>query len=269
MLPDSVLTAIVQNAPAFLLVAARALAMVQAAPLFSSSSVPAIAKVGLAGCAAYCAYPMALSAQGWNLVDATNLSFVFMLAGEILIGLITGFFINLIFTAFSTAGQFVGFQMGFSMAESFDPMSEVSNPLLGQYLDLIAHLVFLTMGGFTTLFLGGFQRSFQTLSVAGLLAGREDLVKLLVGGLSGLFLDAAIIAMPVMGTLFLVTLTTGLISKAAPQINILSEGFPIAILTAFILLMVCMPFMVEAFIRVINAALGSLEAFFIKVGRPI
>jgi flagellar biosynthetic protein FliR len=65
--------------------------------------------------------------------------------------------------------------------------------------------------------------------------------------------------MPVMGTLFLITLVTGLISKAAPQINILSEGFPISIMVAFILLLVSMPYMVEAFVRVLNGCFSALQ----------
>jgi flagellar biosynthetic protein FliR len=259
MIDTDTLNQLVAAAPAFLLVAVRALALIESAPLLSSPSVPQIAKVALAGFAAFCAYPDAIKAQGWSAIDPGAITFVFMLAGEALIGLLTGFYLNLIFTVFSTTGQFIGFQMGFSMAESFDPTSQVTNPLLGQYLDLVANLVFLTIGGFTTLFLGGFQRSFQTISIAGLIAGREAGIMLILKGLSQLFLDAAIISMPVMGTLFLITLATGLISKAAPQINILSEGFPISIMAAFILLLVSMPYMVEAFVRVLNAAFQALQ----------
>jgi flagellar biosynthetic protein FliR len=78
-----------------------------------------------------------------------------------------------------------------------------------------------------------------------------------------------IISMPILGTLFLSSLATGLISKAAPQINILTEGFPISITVAFVLILSTMPFMVEAFSRVIDSGFGSLETLFIRAGVPI
>jgi flagellar biosynthetic protein FliR len=92
---------------------------------------------------------------------------------------------------------------------------------------------------------------------------------MMLSGLSGLFLDAIIISLPIMGTLFLTSLTTGLISKAAPQINILSEGFPISITAAFILIAATMPFMTEAFGRVVDAGFKALETLYTRIGFPI
>ncbi|MDR3147687.1 MAG: flagellar biosynthetic protein FliR, partial [Treponema sp.] len=197
------------------------------------------------------------------------LSFFVLLIGEALIGVITGFFITIIFSAFSTAGQFFSLQMGFGASETFDPLSQVENPLMGQYLNLVAMLVFLVSGGFGDLFLGGFWRSIQSLNVAALAAGREEALGMLLAGLSRLFLDAIIISMPILGTLFLTSLATGLISKAAPQINILSDGFPISITVAFLLIFASMPYMTEAFNRVIDAGFKSFEELLIRLGQPI
>ena len=52
------------------------------------------------------------------------------------------FFVSMIFAAFSTAGQFFAFQMGFSAASAFDSLSQVENPLMGQYFNFIGILVF-------------------------------------------------------------------------------------------------------------------------------
>jgi flagellar biosynthetic protein FliR len=269
MIEESVLNEIIAAAPIFLLVAVRALAMIETAPLLSSSALPQAAKIALAGFAAFMCYRDVQSVQAWGAVDATSLTFVFLLIGEALIGIIMGFFMTIVFTAFSTAGQFFAFQMGFSMAESFDPLSQVENPLLGQYLNLVANLVFLAIGGVSGLFLGGFQRSLESLSISALIQGREAALRMVAGGLSQLFLDAAVIAMPIMGTLFLINLATGLISKAAPQVNILAEGFPISIGVAFLLMLASLPFMVEAFSRVINAGFQSIQGLLIDIGRPV
>ncbi|MDR0909770.1 MAG: flagellar biosynthetic protein FliR [Spirochaetaceae bacterium] len=268
MLSLGSLTALVTSAPIFLLIAVRAFAMIQTAPVFSSTAIPMVAKVALAGCAAYCAFPVASVAQGWQGIDAGSLSFVFLVIGEGAIGIIIGFFITILFSAFGTAGQFFAFQMGFAMAESFDPLSQVENPLIGQFLNLVAMLIFIVIGGMQTLLLG-FERSLQSLSIVSVIAGRQSVIDLLAGGLTNLFLDAATIAMPIMGTLFLVNLATGLIGKAAPQINIMTEGFPISIGVAFILMFGIMPFMVEAFGRVIDSGFYAIQDLFIKIGVAI
>jgi flagellar biosynthetic protein FliR len=140
---------------------------------------------------------------------------------------------------------------------------------MGQYLNLVAMLVFLTLNGFTQLFLGGFWRSVQSLSVLALVQGRETVLGMLLAGLSRLFLDAMVISLPILGTLFLTSLSTGLISKAAPQINILTEGFPISITVAFVLILATMPFMVETFGRVIDAGFSTVEDLYIRIGRMI
>ena len=150
---------ILAYAPAFLLVAVRALAMIQASPLLSSDSIPQVAKIALAGFAAYAAFPSALAHD--VQISAFGLNFLLLVIGEGLIGIITGFFINIVFTAFSAAGQFFSLQMGFSASETFDPLSQEENPLMGHYLNLVAMLVFLSVGGFRQLFLGGFERSVQ------------------------------------------------------------------------------------------------------------
>jgi flagellar biosynthetic protein FliR len=247
-------------APVFLLVAARALAMIETAPLLSSEAIPQAAKIALAGFAAYAVFLRAPT-DGWSL-ELLSLSFVFLIIGEAIIGIITGFFLTLIFSAFSTAGQFFSLQMGFGASETFDPLSQIENPLMGQYLNMVAMLVFLVNGGFQQLFLDGFLRSIQSINVVSLARGREAVIGMLLAGLTRLFLDAMIISMPILGTLFLTSLSTGLISKAAPQINILSEGFPISITVAFILILATLPFMVEAFSRVVESGFSALKIFY-------
>jgi flagellar biosynthetic protein FliR len=297
MIDGEVLQNILHYGPVFLLIAARAIAMIETAPLLSSDAIPQVAKLALAGFTAFAVMPTAAvfaveataaGAAGVSGVGAVtipaadgiafitdlryepfSLRFLMLLIGEGIIGIILGFFLTIIFAAFSTAGQFFSLQMGFGASETFDPLAQVENPLMGQYLNLVSMLIFLVVGGFRELFLGGFWRSVQSISVAALVAGREPVISLMASGLSRLFLDAIIISLPILGTLFLVSLTTGLISKAAPQINILSEGFPISITTAFLLIYTSLPFMTEAFAHVIDSGFASIQDLYAQIGRQI
>ncbi|MDR1319675.1 MAG: flagellar biosynthetic protein FliR [Treponema sp.] len=281
MIESGVLNDILRYGPAFLLIAARALAMIETAPLLSSDSIPQAAKLALAGFAAFAIFPaagasymagqpvLAGGAFAETGLEPFGLSFLLLLIGEGIIGIILGFFLTVIFSAFSTAGQFFSLQMGFGASETFDPLSQIENPLLGQYLYLVAMLVFLSVDGFQKLFLGGFRRSVQALNIVALVTGRETVIGMFTAGLPRLFMDAIVISMPLLGTLFLTSLATGLISKAAPQINILSEGFPISITVAFLLLFAALPFMTEAFARVVDSGFGSIELLYTRIGSPI
>jgi len=285
MVESALLQNILSFGPVFLLIAARAFAMIQTAPLLSSESIPMAARMALAGLAAFAVLPTAeihfaanspdgiVTLPGGTLSDLRyetfSLRFGLLIAGEAIIGIIIGFYMTLIFAAFSTAGQFFSLQMGFGASETFDPVAQIENPLMGQYFNLVSMVIFVTLGGFHQLFLGGFWRSVQTINIISLIEGREPVVTMIVAGLSRLFMDAMVIALPILGTLFLTSLTTGLISKAAPQINILSEGFPISILTAFALLLASLPFMIEAFTRVIDSGFASIQTLYTQIGRQI
>jgi len=297
VIDGTVINNILNYGPVFLLIAVRAFAMIQTAPLLSSEAIPQVAKIALAGMAAFAVLPTAdifavegtdaglagvsgvgaVSVPGPGAIhlitdlryEPFSFRFLLLIIGEAIIGIIIGFFLTVIFAAFTTAGQFFSLQMGFAASAAFDPLAQVENPIIGQFLHLVAMLVFLIVGGFRELFLGGFWRSVQSLSVMALLDGRESVIGMIAAGLPRLFLDATIISLPMLGTLFLVSLTTGLISKAAPQINILSEGFPIAIMVGYVVLFASLPFMVEAFAGIINSAFASIQDLLIMLGQQI
>ena len=256
---------ILMNAPVFLLLFIRSFTMLLTLPLFSMRAVPRIAKVALAG---YMAFFLLGSVDFSAYIPffredgIFSLNYFFIAIGEGLIGIIIGFYVTIIFSAFSSAGQFMAFQMGFSAASTYDSLSQVENPLMGQFFNFIAMLVFMQSQWFQKLFLGGLSSSVKNLNTISLLANREDFVSFLLKGLTKLFSDALIIALPIMGTLLLISICTGLLSKAAPQMNLLSEGFPIMILVSFFLMFVLIQSMSDFFVRSFENGFFNLESLF-------
>jgi flagellar biosynthetic protein FliR len=240
----------------FLLVAVRVLAMIEVAPLLSSDGIPQVAKVGLAGFAAAVVFP-AVKAAGYP-IPADGMAYALLLHGESMIGLIMGFFLSIVYAAFTTAGQFFSLQMGFGASETYDPLSEIELPLMGQFLNIIAMFVFVSTSGFQKLFLLGVQGSFKAMRAVDLVTRRDDLVQFIVRASGALLQQALILAMPVLGTLFIVTVAMGLLSKAAPQMNLLTEGFPITLTITYVILLTALPFMMEAFSHLIEASFDDL-----------
>ena len=149
-----------------LLIAARILAMIETAPLLSTESIPQVAKVALAGLTAFLVFP-SVQASGYA-IPADGGEYALLLVGEALIGVIMGFFLTILFSAFAMAGQFFSLQIGFSASETYDPLSEVEIPVMGQFLNLIAMFVFVSNDGFQKLFMA------KLLSSAGRLLSASD-----------------------------------------------------------------------------------------------
>lgn len=263
------LDSILNKAPFFLLVYARCFALLLTLPLFSMRSVPRRAKLALSFYMTFLMLPSATGIgyeQFLGADQAFSIEFIMLVMGEVLIGIIMGFFVQIVFAAFSTAGQFFAFQMGFSAASAYDALSQVENPLMGQFLNFIAMLIFMQNRWFQKLFVGGLMRSYESLNALNIVNGTETIARFMLKGLSNLFADALIIALPVMGTLLLISVATGLLSKAAPQMNLLSEGFPIMILLAFFLILSMLPSMTDFFMRSFEDGMNQIMTLVSDLG---
>lgn len=250
-----------ENAQLFLLIFARIMALVSIAPLISSGSIPIIARIGLALFAAVAIFPSVVE-SGYPLPD-TGLQYAAILIGEILIGLTMGFILVVIYAAFLVAGQFFSLQMGFAASQVFDPLSQIQIPIMGQFFNIIAMYIFVIVGGFQKIFLVGVLRSFDGVRPMDFAVQRDYVFRLFLHILAELFEQALIISFPILGTLFLVSITMGLLAKAAPQMNLLMMGFPVAIGVAFLLILLILPFLVQALERIIE---GSFQLVLEMIG---
>jgi len=247
------------NLELFILIFVRIFALISIAPLLSSAGVPGIAKVGLALFTGIVVFPW-VAEQGY-LIPQSGFSYAMVMVGEIIIGLILGFMLTVIYSAFLLSGQLYSMQMGFGASMVYDPLAQIQIPLMGQFINLMAMLIFVIVGGFQKIFLMGVLRSFETIKAVDLLYLREPLLKIILRSMSILFEQALIIAFPVLGVLLLISVSMGLLAKAAPQMNLLMLGFPIKISMAFIMLFLALPFIMQAFNRVIDSSFFELVDF--------
>lgn len=249
---------IVAEAQIFLLILVRILVFVEIAPLLNSSAIPQIGKIGLAFFVSTAVLPGVLMNGIYSIPEA-GLHYAFMIIGEGLIGLLMGFFLTIIMSVFQLAGQFFSTQMGFASSQVYDPLAQVQIPLIGQFLNLTAMLIFLSVKGLQKLFLGGIHNSFRVVTVTKVVEAKDEIIPMMVSSMSGLFGQALIIALPVMGVLLLMQITMGLLAKAAPQMNLLMLSFPLNIFMAFLVLVAVMPLMAETFEAIIDSGFNGLN----------
>ncbi len=239
----------VQNFQAFFLVFVRINAMVVIAPFFSSGMIPFRLKALMSFLFTLVIFPVL--GTGTIEVPSSMGSYYLLVIQEIIIGVLIGFLMTIIFAAFQLAGQFFAVQIGFGMTEVIDPLAQVSIPLIGQLKNLIGILVFLTINGHHFL-IDAVYRSFQFAPMFSASRGATGgIMKYIVYSFSGMFIVALKISLPVVATIFLVSVSMGILAKVAPQMNIMMLGFPLKIIIAFAVLVLITPLV----IRIMRVAL--------------
>lgn len=200
-------------------------AMISTMPVFGTNSVPPHAKLGITVMTSYVIYtaanlpPVDVTISLWQLV--------FILAGELAIGLTIGFATRLVFTAVQLAGQMIGFQMGFAIVNVMDPATNSQVSITAQFQNMLALMIFLTLNGHHWL-LAASARSFDLIPLMGF-APEPGIVDLMVTLTKNVFVTAVKLGAPIMATLFLLNVALGLIARTVPQMNVFIVGFPMQI----------------------------------------
>jgi flagellar biosynthesis protein FliR len=227
----------------FLLVMLRMTSMFLVAPFFSSDMIPFRTRALFGLLVTMVIFPMV--AKGDYGITTSMGTYALFGLREIAIGLFIGFLASLIFSGFQLAGQFFAVQIGFGMSEVLDPLAQVSIPVIGQVKNMIALLVFLYINGHHFL-IKAIYRSYEYAQIFPISGnGAKAFTDHMIYSMSGMFVVAFKIALPILATVFLITVAMGVLSKAAPQMNIMMMGFPINISVSFALLILLSPLVVR------------------------
>ncbi|WP_462406475.1 flagellar biosynthetic protein FliR [Gracilibacillus sp. Marseille-QA3620] len=227
---------IVPKFSVFLLIFVRVAAFFVTMPIFSYRTIPAMHRIGISAILAWIMY-YSVQSPGYEI----DMLYFLMILKECLVGLAIGFFAYMLLSAIQMAGGLIDFQMGYSMASVIDPQTGVQTPLTGQYLYTFALLFLLSVNGHHLL-LDGIYYSYQFIPLtSGFMSfGSEGLLTFVVESFLATFLIAFQMAIPIVGSLFLVDVALGIVARTVPQMNIFVIGFPVKILVGLILLMVMM-----------------------------
>lgn len=227
---------------------ARFLAMLSLAPVYSSGNITFFHRFSFAFIFALLLVPVVeLPPQFYHALDSR---YFILIMEQAFIGFLIGSIINFIFVAYQMAGEFFSIQMGFGITEVFDPMSQVSLPLMGTLKNAIAILVFFASGAYILL-IEGVAFSLEKIPMLGSsflhdVSVLQGVLDFIIFFASSMFLVALKIALPIIGTLLLTSIALGILSKTAPQMNMLMLGFPVKIVVAFIVIAAIAPFVIES-----------------------
>lgn len=165
-------------------------------------------------------------------IDIISLTGLLTTVQELIIGLMMGFVLQMVFSALVMAGEQIAMSMGLGFASLVDPANGVNVPVISQFYVIVASLFFLAMNG-TMLITETLVQSFQLLPVGTGWLGKDTFWTLVNWG-SQMFIAAIMIALPIVTTLLVTYMALGVMTRAAPQLNIFSVGFPVTMMLGFI-----------------------------------
>jgi flagellar biosynthetic protein FliR len=194
-------------------------------PIFGGRMLPNPVKAGLALMITIVLFPVIRPDP--KLFPEGLLGVVNLILAELVLGLVIGLTIRLFFAGIQLAGQLIGFQMGFAIANVLDPESGAQGSILAQMGYWIAILIFLLLDGHHVL-LRTLADSFSIIEVGSLGFGKGLFDKMLEAS-GDMFAVAIKVGAPAIAALLLVSAAFGIIAKVVPQMNILIVAFPLKI----------------------------------------
>ncbi|MCX8029487.1 MAG: flagellar biosynthetic protein FliR [Brevinematales bacterium] len=235
-MPVDITNFLIYNFQFFLIAFARGIGFLTILPLFGGVNVPNRIRVSLSFFLSYMAFPI-LTQLGYEIPTSLG-GFFFILLGELIIGLLMGFFVYLIFIAFQLAAQIFSTVFGIGFVEVVDPLSETSIPTYGTLLLIFATLVFVSIDG-PFLSFQAFIESYRKIWPYNLdLDNIKTISQFIVSGFNAMFSIAIKISLPIIAVILAIDIVVGVIAKTAPQMNVLNLSFDVKIVVGLILVII-------------------------------
>jgi len=220
----------------------RILGLIAAAPLFGNAAVPATVKVTLG---ALLAMIIAPTVPALPAVNPMSLPGLLILTQEMLVGLAMGFSIRIVFSAIEMAGEISSLTMGLGFASFFDPQTKGRSSAISQFLVMLATLMFLTVNGHLVL-LAALAESFVSLPISASPINSGGFQQLAAWG-AEIFRSGVQISLPIVAALLLTNVALGILTRAAPQLNIFGIGFPVTLGVGLLVIGMVLPYLATPF----------------------
>ena len=231
---------------------ARILAMIASSPILGNRQVTTRVKVGLSVLLTIIVAPTIGDMPAVAIGSAQGLLIIIQ---QIIIGIAMGFTMRLIFTAVEMAGELIGLQIGLGFASFYDPINATHSIVIAQWLGVIMILAFLSMNGHL-LMLAALVESFHTLPIGNMMSDKAFYGVVSWG--ASIFAYALQISLPVLAALLITNIALGILTRAAPQLNLFAVGFPLTLAIGFFVLALSIPYAVPLLDRLMQEGLGTV-----------
>ncbi|MRV71433.1 flagellar biosynthetic protein FliR [Duganella sp. FT92W] len=217
---------------------ARILGLITAAPVLGNRSVPTTVKVSLG---VLLALVIAPTVPKLPATDPMSYAGLLILVQEMLIGVAMGFTMRIVFSSIEMAGEISSLTMGLGFASFFDPNTQGRSSAISQFLALVATMAFISINAHLVL-LSALAESFQTLPVSGIPINGGGFKRVADWG-ARIFSAGLQLSLPIVAALLITNVALGVLTRAAPQLNLFGIGFPITLGIGFIVVATTLPYL--------------------------
>jgi flagellar biosynthetic protein FliR len=239
---------------AFLLIATRVLAVLATSPVMGLRNVPVQARLGLGLFTALVLVPVIAKDGVPPGVDVSWSA----LAGEAVVGALSGFAATVAYTAISFGASLLDMQAGFSMAALYDATFGTQGAILERFYSAMAALLFFQTDAHHLVI----RALVQLFTVVPL--GTFSLTKinpdLLAQIAASSFVVAIELVFPVMIALLLADVALAVLARVAPQFGIFQIGLQLKVCIALTALVITMPLLMPRLHALFGGMIGASVA---------
>ena len=233
----------------------RILGAIAASPLYGHPSFRARGKVLLGVMLAMIIAPVIPAVPA---ADPMSMAGLLILMQEFLIGVAMGFSMRIVFAAVEMAGEIASATMGLGFASVFDPMTRGRSAAVSQFLVLISTMAFLAVDAHLVL-LEALGESFVTMPISATPASSNLALQLVKWG-STIFSVGLQLSLPIVAALLITNVALGILTRAAPQLNIFGIGFPVSLGVGLILISQTLPYLSIPLQNLFNQGLETMRS---------
>lgn len=238
---------------AFLWPLTRIIGMISVAPLFGNVSVPARVKIALGIMLALIISP---TVPALPALDPMSLPGFLILAQQLIIGLAIGFAMRITFAGVEMAGEITGMTMGLGFASFFDPQTRARSSAISQFLALLTLMIYLATN-LHLVVLSTLAQTFELLPISSNFISAGGMLEVVKWG-GRIFSAGVQLSLPIVAALLITNIALGILTRAAPQLNIFGIGFPITIGVGFIMIGIVLPYLMNPIINLMQEGIDAM-----------
>ncbi|WP_101760500.1 flagellar biosynthetic protein FliR [Oceanicoccus sp. KOV_DT_Chl] len=228
-------------------------AMLLAAPIFGTQLIPARTRIVIAFLLTMVLAP---NLPEMPVIDALSVATMVLIVQQLLIGIAMGFVMQLLLQLFVVGGQIIAMHMALGFASMVDPTNGVTVTVLSQFHLMLVTLLFVSLNGHLAM-IEVLTESFYALPVgAGFI--NDNMLWTLAGRATWMFSSAMLLALPAIASLMIINYSLGIVTRAAPQLNIFALGFPSMLIIGLCIIWLLLGSYVPLFDRFTREALDMM-----------
>jgi flagellar biosynthetic protein FliR len=224
-----------QSMADFLLPFTRISAMVMSMIGLGAKAIPGRVKLFLCLAVTVAVMPALPATRVDNMF---SLATTLLIGEQMIIGIMLGFVTVMVVNTFTLAGQIIAMQTGLGFASLVDPASGTSVPAVGQFFLILSSLLFWAMDGHLA-YLQFVVASFDTIPIPAPEFSSIKFKEIAQWG-GWMFATALSLAIAPLTAMLLINFSFGIMTRAAPQLNIFAIGFPVTMCAGLLIMWLTM-----------------------------